>query len=282
MRLKSIATVLISIAVSGTTASCTDIDNRVLPDETSQKVERYTVDVMETHPFNQDSFTQGLEMTADGTVLVGTGLTGQSRIYESTLDGEEIRSVNMPEPEHFGEGITQHQDHVWQLTWKDGEAIKRDAENFELFEVFPFDGEGWGLCAATTEDGDRLVMSDGTSTLQLRDPLDFSLIGQTQVTLEGEPLTLLNELECVSGDVYANVWGQNQIVRIDLDTGAVNAVIDASSLDGSVSDDPDDILNGIAHIPFTDRLLLTGKRWDKMYEVRLVPDNSDILAPSGR
>ena len=228
-------------------------------------VEQLTVEIVESHPFNDTSFTQGLEMEEDGTLLVGTGWTGESRIYRSTLDGRELTSQDL-EPHFFGEGITRHGDTVWQLTWQAGLAMKRDAESLAEVDRVSYPGEGWGLCSFA----DELIMSDGTAELRRLDPGTFGEQSRFTVTRSWEPVAGLNELECVDGQIYANVFLTTDIVRVDAATGDVTAVIDASSLPNRATDDPNHVLNGIAAVPGTDRFLLSGKRWPDLYEVELV------------
>ncbi|WP_156227105.1 glutaminyl-peptide cyclotransferase [Corynebacterium comes] len=229
------------------------------------EVEHLVPRIVETHPFDETSFTQGLEVEEDGTLLVGTGWYRESRIYRSTLDGQELASAEL-DPTFFGEGITRHGDTIWQLTWQDGVAVKRDADTLEEIGRVTYPGEGWGLCSA----GEELIMSDGSDTLRRLNPDNFEELGRFRVTLDGAPTSGLNELECVGEDVYANVFLTTDILRIDAD-GAVTALIDASGVPNNAEPDPDHVLNGIAHLPGTDRYLLAGKRWPDLYEVELVP-----------
>lgn len=230
------------------------------------EVEYLVPRIVETHPFDETSFTQGLEVDEDGTLLVGTGWLGQSRIYRSTLDGRELASAEL-DPAYFGEGITRHGSHVWQLTWQDGVAVRRDAATLEEIGRVAYPGEGWGLCST----GEELIMSDGSDSLRRLDPDTFEELGRIPVTLEGEPRSGLNELECVGENVYANVFLSTEILRIGA-SGTVTGVIDASGLPNNAASDPNNVLNGIAHLPGTDRYLMTGKRWPDLYEVELVPD----------
>ncbi|MDO5076265.1 glutaminyl-peptide cyclotransferase [Corynebacterium sp.] len=231
----------------------------------SAPVEHLTVEIIATHPFDEDAFTQGLEL-ADDRLLVGTGLEGKSRIFYRMPDGRETNSTNL-DPEFFGEGVTRTGNTVWQLTWRHGTAIKRDADTLAEVGRASYSGEGWGLCSFA----DRLVMSDGTSQLRELDPNTFVELHRIQVTRNGEPVDRLNELECVDDSVYANRFLTDEILRIDAATGAVTATIDASGLDSGAQPDTNNVLNGIAHIPDTDRFYLTGKRWPKLFEVRFVP-----------
>ncbi len=142
-----------------------------------------------------------------------------------------------------------------------------DAVSFEEKRRIEYEGEGWGLCF----DGRRLVMSDGSDTLTFRDPATFAVTGSVDVTKIGRPLRRLNELECVDGQVYANVWQTEEIVRIDPSSGHVTAVIDARGLLEPIERRRTDVLNGIAWAPDREAFLITGKLWPWMFEVRFVP-----------
>lgn len=237
-------------------------------------IERLRAVVQERYPFDATSFTQGLELADDGTLLVGTGQEGESRLYRRTLDvsgqdatAAELTSVDL-DPEFFGEGITRTGDAVWQLTWQDGTAIRRDAETLEETARATYDGEGWGVCAR----GDELVFSDGSSELRRMDPETMEERERFEVTAGGAPVPGLNELECVGDAVYANLFTTTDIVRIDATTGEVTALIDASALPNNAESDPNNVLNGIAHIPDTDEFLLSGKRWPDLYRVTFEAD----------
>ncbi len=231
-----------------------------------REIEELSAEIVDVHPFDDTSFTQGLEVDSDGSLLVGTGQTGESRIYRTTVDGEELASAEL-DPRFFGEGITRVDDHVWQLTWRAQAAVKRDADTLAEIDRVTYPGEGWGLCARQGE----LIMSDGTDQLRRLDPETFEERERFTVTRGGQPVDMLNELECVGDDVYANVFLSTDILRIDAATGEVTAVIDASGLPNNAVPDPDHVLNGIAHLPGTDRFLLSGKRWPDLYEVELMP-----------
>lgn len=236
----------------------------------AEGVERLGVEILATRPFDETSFTQGLEVDDHGTLLVGTGQWGESRVYRRTLDGQELVSHSLPDNQ-FGEGVTRHGDTVWQLTWQSGTAYRRDAETLEEIGRVRYPGQGWGLCSFP----DELLMSDGSAQLRRLDPVTFEERDRVTVTLEGARVDDLNELECVDGprgpEVYANVFTETDIMRIDAATGEVTGVIDASTLPNNATPHPDHVLNGIASIPGTDRFHLSGKRWPDLYEVRFVP-----------
>ncbi|NLZ58361.1 MAG: glutaminyl-peptide cyclotransferase [Corynebacterium sp.] len=235
------------------------------PAEEDVEVAHLVPEILATHEFDESAFTQGLEVDGD-QLIVGTGQYGTSEIYRTTLDG--VKSNVQPlDDQYFGEGITRAGEHVWQLTWKAGIAFKRDAETLDVVEEVSYAGQGWGLCA---QDDGALIMSDGTSQVRHLDPVTFDESSRVTVTLDDEPVESINELECVDGMVYANLFTETDIIQFDPATGKVAAVIDASNLPNNAAADSNNVLNGIAHIPGTDRFYLAGKRWPDLYEVRFV------------
>lgn len=257
-----------AVALSSFLASCSPMSSESSSSTTSttaDEVKNLTVRVEETLPFNDTSFTQGLEVAPDGTLYVATGMEGDSRIYRATVDGKELASKDL-DPAFFGEGITRVGDHLWQLTWQNNTAIKRDAESLDEQGRVSFDGEGWGLCHRT--DANEVIFSDGSAELRRMDPDTLAERERFTVSFQGTPVTGLNELECVGDDIYANVFTTTDIVRINAETGRVEALIDASVLPNNATPDPNHVLNGIAHIPGSgDEFYLTGKRWPDMYRV---------------
>lgn len=235
------------------------------------------IEVVAEHPFDDRAFTQGLEIDDDGSLLVGTGQYGESAIWRvrDWRAGSAAENRHDLPREFFGEGITRSGDRVWQLTWKKGVAFARDAVTLEETGRVEYSGEGWGLC----DQGDRLVMSDGSHTLTFRDPETFEETGSVDVVVGGDVrVDRLNELECVDGpdgpEVWANRWMTNDIIRIDPATGEVTGFADAIGLVESLSPEARDranVFNGIAHVPGTDHFLVTGKYWPTLFEVRFTP-----------
>lgn len=239
--------------------------------EDARQPEQLKATVIAEHPWDATSFTQGVEVVDEGKLLVGTGHNGESRIYHSTIDGEQSDSHDL-DRRYFGEGVTRHVDKdghatVWQLTWKENTAFRRDADTLKELDQVRYEGEGWGICST----GEQLVMSDGSGTLTFRDPESFAATGSVDVTRGGEPTTMLNELDCRDDEVWANVWQSDEIYRIDPATGEVTGVVDMTGLVPTARQAGVDVLNGIAHVPGTDRFYLTGKLWDTMYEVTFEP-----------
>jgi len=167
----------------------------------------------------------------------------------------------------FGEGITIYGDKIIQLTWKSNVGFVYDKDSFELLQEFSYPSEGWGV----THDGERLIMSDGTSTLRFLDPQAFQEIGQLEVFDNDGPVTRLNELEYIKGEIYANIWQMDRVARIAPETGRVTGWIELGGL--LTTEDclePVDVLNGIAYDSGTDRLFVTGKLWPKLFEIEVI------------
>lgn len=223
------------------------------------------------YPHDEAAFTQGL-LWHDGALFESTGLYGRSSLRRVNLSDGSIDAIRYLDDAWFAEGLARVDDELIQLTWRGQRAFRWPLDGFDRGDAplatHAYEGEGWGLCF----DGDRLVMSDGSAQLTFRDPNDLALLGTVDVTLDGEPLPRLNELECVDGDVWANVWFDDRIVRIDPATGRVTGVLDASGL---LTDEEraglsnDAVLNGIAWRPNRETFLLTGKLWPVVIEVRI-------------
>ncbi|MEV6604362.1 glutaminyl-peptide cyclotransferase [Kutzneria sp. NPDC051319] len=223
------------------------------------------VEVLGTMPHDTSAFTEGYEL-AGGVLYESTGLQGSSTLRAvDPKTGRVQRSVDLP-AEYFGEGIAVVGDRIWQLTWQQNVAMLRDRTTLEQLGTASYQDEGWGLCY----DGRRLVMSDGTSLLTFRDPRTFAVTGHVQVAYEGR----LNELECVDGSVWANVYPTKTIIRVDPASGAVQGVADLSALGPTGDTAADDVLNGISVAPTPGEFLVTGKRWPLAYRVRFTRDGS--------
>jgi glutaminyl-peptide cyclotransferase len=224
------------------------------------------VEVVASYPHDRGAFTQGLHYE-HGVLYEGTGLEGESTIRRvDPTSGRVLQRVALA-ADLFGEGIARTPEGLVQLTWQNGTGLVWDAATLALRRSFPYTGDGWGLCY----DGTSLVMSDGSAELLFRDPRTFEVVRTVRVTLDGAPLPWVNELECVDGSLYGNVWRRDVIVRIDPATGIVRETIDASGLLSTSEAIGADVLNGIAHDPADGLFYLTGKRWPKLFKVRFVP-----------
>lgn len=240
----------------------------VLMAQTVTTPEVFDVEVVNTYPHETDAFTQGL-LFADGVLIESTGLEGESRLRKLSIrTGRPTQEIKLPD-EVFGEGTALVGDRLVTLTYRAGEGYVFDLETLEQTGAFAYTGEGWGL----TYDGERLIMSDGSSFLRFLDPDTFEETGRLQVTLSGQPLRRINELEYIDGQVWANVFVQDWLVRIDPETGVVTAVADLSQLfPRAERNEPlRDVLNGIAYEEQSGRLFVTGKNWPTLFEVKLTP-----------
>lgn len=232
-------------------------------------VERLRLEVVAVYPHDPSAFTQGL-LWHDGRLYESTGLYGRSELRRvDPSSGAVERRVALP-GDLFGEGLARLGERLYQLTWQAGIVRVYDFSSFDLVDELGYSGEGWGLAA----DGRRLVMSDGSSELVFRDPATFAELGRLTVREDGAPLAHLNELEWVTegpwAGIWANVWQQDRIVRIDPASGRVGASADARGLLAPRRRTRADVLNGIAHDPETGDFLLTGKLWPELFRVRLV------------
>lgn len=228
-------------------------------------VEALRVRVIRRFPHDPDAFTQGL-LWHDGHLYESTGLHGRSSLRKVALETGEVLAQRSVERRLFAEGLARVDDRLIQLTWESGEAHVWSLDGFEHRRTFTYDGEGWGLCY----DGRHLVMSDGSERLTFRDPETFRVDHVIRVRDDAGFVEELNELECVDGVVWANVWQTDRIVRIDAASGRVTGSVDASGL-LELGDRLDaDVLNGIAWIPERGHFVITGKLWPWLFEVDFV------------
>jgi len=245
--------------------SCLNPPGCLIPGN-SDVIPVYTYNITNTYPHDRDAFTQGL-VFEDGVLYDGTGLYGQSTLRRVELETGAILQIRELPDQFFGEGITIYGDKIIQLTWQSNVGFVYDKNSFELLQQFNYSTEGWGI----THDETCLIMSDGTSTLHFLDPQTFEEISQLEVFANDDPVTRLNELEYVQGEIYANVWQTDRIARISPATGRVVGWIDLEGiLTAEDLSEPVDVLNGIAYDADTDRLFVTGKLWPKLFEIDLI------------
>jgi glutamine cyclotransferase len=229
-------------------------------------IPQYGYDIVHTYPHDPSAFTEGL-FYLNGFLYESTGLEQHSSIRKVRIEtGEVVQRLDIPD-QYFGEGIVAWHRHLISLTWKSHIGFVFDLATFKLQRQFQYEGEGWAL----THDDKQLIMSDGTSELRLLNPQTLRETGRIQVTLEGKPLRDVNELEWVNGEIYANVWQTNWIVRIDPGSGRVVGLVNLSGLlkPSDVVKGQTDVLNGIAYDAKGNRLFVTGKNWPKLFEIRL-------------
>lgn len=222
----------------------------------------YAGEIVARYPHDPDAFTQGL-VFHDGSLYEGTGRHGESSLRELELEtGEIIRRHNLGK-RYFGEGITILDGRVYQLTWRSHTGFVYDLEDFSVLDTFYLPGEGWGL----THDGEHLILSDGTAELRFLDPDSLREVRRLTVTSPAGPVDRLNELEYIDGEIWANVWYEDYLLRIDPDNGKVNSLVDLRGLHPRRGSE--EVLNGIAWDPAKRRLFVTGKLWPVLFEIRV-------------
>ncbi|ALJ14356.1 glutaminyl-peptide cyclotransferase [Sphingopyxis macrogoltabida] len=228
-------------------------------------VERCGYRIVQSYPHDTTSFTQGLFWDGDH-LYEGTGQYGRSRVARLDLDtGKALAQTSLP-ADQFGEGIARWKDQIIGVTWQNGIGHRWSIKDLKPLGNFTYAGEGWGL----TTVGDQLVLSDGTSDLRFLDPETMTEQKRVTVRFGGRPISMINELEAIDGQVWANIWMTDFMVRIDPESGDVASLVDLSGLkaDAGVSGD-DSVLNGIAWDAKKKRLFVTGKYWPKLYEITL-------------
>ena len=226
----------------------------------------YSYKIINVYPHDENAFTEGL-LIDDGFLYESTGLYGNSSLRRIDLETGEILKLHSLPTQYFGEGITIVGNKIVQLTWLSEKGFVYDKETFDLLQDFSYSTEGWGI----TYDGSKLIMSDGTSTLHFLDPDTFQETGEINVSFDNLTVEDLNELEYVQGRIYANIWHEEKIAIINPQTGEVEGWINMSGIQNMENRDSEDVLNGIAYDPQSERLFVTGKRWPQLYEIELIP-----------
>jgi glutamine cyclotransferase len=221
--------------------------------------------VVKSYPHDREAYTQGL-VYVDDVFYESTGLNGRSSIRKVKVETGEVLKIHRLEPRYFGEGLAIVGKTLVQLTWQTEVGFVYDAETFEQRRTFSYTGEGWGL----TNDGKRLVMSDGSDALRFFDPATFKETGRLTVKDGGMPIDQLNELEIVKGEIYANVYQTHRIARISPQSGQVVGWIDLTGILSPRDAVGVDVLNGIAYDAAKNRLFVTGKLWPKVFEIEIV------------
>ena len=232
----------------------------------AQEPVRYGFRVLETYPHNIDAFTQGL-LYEDGYLYEGTGKNGLSSLSRIDLESGEVLASTALGQRYFGEGIENVDGKMYQLTWRSHLVFVYDMDTFEQLETHYNATEGWGLAY----NNEQLILSDGSATLRFIDPEGFVTTSEITVTLNGNPVSNLNELEYINGEIWANVWQTDFILRIDPTTGNVNSLVDLTGLSSQTRQgSAEAVLNGIAWDAAGERLFVTGKHWGNLFEIELV------------
>lgn len=221
-------------------------------------------EIVRSYPHDRAAFTEGL-FFRDGYLFESTGEVGKSSIRKVALEtGKVVRRIDVPPP-YFGEGIVAWGQQIISLTWQHHIGFRWSLDGFRKQGEFRYPGEGWAL----TTDGKQIIMSDGTAQLRFLDPVTLAEKRRLNVTINGSPINKINELEYVDGEILANIWFTDFIIRIDPASGRVVGIIDLSPITAVVKRRGDnDVANGIAWDAARRRLFVTGKNWGSLYEIK--------------
>ncbi|MBR2026080.1 MAG: glutaminyl-peptide cyclotransferase [Alistipes sp.] len=260
--MKRIVTILIAFAVL---VSCGGAGRKVAAPQAVEP-QFYTYRVVAEYPHSRTSYTQGLQFI-DGELWEGTGEYGHSRLMRTDLATGKILEKSENPKDEFGEGITLLGDKIYQLTWLNGKMHIYDRKSLAHLATHIYKGEGWGL----TTDGAKLYMSDGTHAIRVINPETLQQERRFGVTLRGESLQNINELEWIDGKIWANIYTTDYIAIINPENGVVEGVVNLSGiLPTTERDYKTDILNGIAYDKATNRIFVTGKNWSKLFEIKII------------
>jgi glutamine cyclotransferase len=226
----------------------------------------YSIKVIKSYTHDSSAFTQGFYYK-DGFFYEGTGVNGHSTLRKVELETGKVLKKKELAYKYFGEGIAELAGKIYQLTWINRTCIVYDKSTFEEVGKFDYDGEGWGL----TTDGKQLIMSDGSNIIRFIRATDFNVTRTLSVTDNGIAIVNLNELEWIKGEIWANIWQTKKVAIINPENGYIRAWVDLSSLyDLLAYNDIPDVLNGIAYDAEKDKIYVTGKLWNKVYEIELI------------
>jgi glutamine cyclotransferase len=231
----------------------------------SQEPKILNYSIVTTYPHDINAYTQGFEFY-NGTLLEGTGQYKESTLRKTDYKTGKVTEQIKLDDKYFGEGITVLKDKIYQLTWEENTGFVYDAKTFKLEKTFSFETEGWGI----TNDGEKLYMSDGSEKIYILDPVTLKVVDNISVYTEGSKIESINEMEWINGKIWANVYQKDVIAVINPKTGAVENVINCADLKTKVTQHPElDAFNGIAYKPSTKTYFVTGKNWDKTFEIKV-------------
>lgn len=250
-------------------AGCNHIDNSIQEEQSETEILWYDFEIINTYPHDPEAFTQGL-LYSDGYLYESTGRRGQSSLRKVDLETGEILQIHELDDDFFGEGLTVWNDRLIQLTLSSNIGFVYNIDTFSTVDTFNYDGYGWGL----SNDGQRLIMSDGSSELRFLDSKTFHELGRVTVKEHGKPVDNINEMEMMDGVLLANILHTNHIAIISPETGVIEGRINLDDLSKQVRENHAsvNVLNGIAYDEVNDRLFVTGKLWPYLFEIRYFPE----------
>lgn len=236
-----------------------------IPPGDSSKPPVYTYEIVKSYPHDEKAFTQGLQFY-NGYLWESTGEEGESSVRQVELETGKVLKITPLAADLFGEGLTIFNGKIYQITWQDRKAFTYDLNTLQKINEQTYEYEGWGL----TTDGKNLIATDGSNVIRFLDPNTLQMVNQFEVKNKNSKVNDLNELEYIKGEIWANIWKKDMIVRIDPKDGKILAWVDLSGLRPKETyRDNESVLNGIAYDEQNGRLFVTGKRWPKIFEIRL-------------
>jgi glutamine cyclotransferase len=254
-----------TLTASSAQANSSAVGNSPTVAQATDIVPIYMYEIVNSWPHDPKAYTQGL-VFYDGELFESTGRYGESSLRRVELKTGKVKKRTEVSSDCFAEGMTIFDGKIFQLTWINHKGFIYDQKSFRRKGEFAYEGEGWGL----TNDGHYLILSDGTNQLRFLDPVSFQVVRTIHILDHGSPVMNLNELEYIKGEIYSNVWLTDRIARIDPHSGNITGWIDLTGLrPPETLNDSENVLNGIAYDEEHDRLFVTGKRWPKIYEIRL-------------
>ena len=260
----AIAATLLLMACGNTPSTTTSEESNTI-EQKSITAKEYNFRIVAEYAHSAESYTQGLEYV-DGVMWEGTGREGKSHLQRIDLTTGKCDIVASLPKSDFGEGITHFGERIYQLTWLSEKAFVYDLKG-NIIKTIPYEGEGWGI----TTDGTRLFMSNGTPVIRIVNPETFATESAISVMLNGMPLDLVNELEWIEGSIWANIYLTDFIVEIDPTNGNVIGFVDLSPLRSMLKENPQaEALNGIAYNTATKHLYVTGKDWNRLFEIEII------------
>ncbi len=258
---------LMMMACGGTTARKSGAESVAVVstvEVSAQSPKRLEYSVVATYPHQTDHYTQGL-LWHDGKLYESTGQYGMSGVYVKTLEGRIEREMSL-DRKYFGEGIAMLDDKLYLLTWLENTGFVLNGATLAPQGEFSYSGEGWGI----TSDSTKLYMSDGTHIIRVLDPATLKTTGRIHVRFGQRSTPMLNELEWIDGRIWANLYGYNRIVIINPTNGQIEAYLDLDELEQTqINNLRRDVLNGIAYDAASGRIFVTGKNWDKIFEIKI-------------
>ena len=223
-----------------------------------EKKELSKINVIKKYKHDPSAFTQGFVYQKEH-FFESTGGWGTSEIRKVNKNTGQITNFKKLHSKYFGEGITIYDDKIFQVTWKSKKGFVYDINNFKLLHEFKIKGQGWGL----TNDGQYLILSDGSEKIYFLNPKNFKIEKTISVFLNGREQIFINELEFIRGEIWANIWKNNEIITINPFSGRVTSIFDISKI--SEQKEIEDVPNGIAWDKVNDKIFITGKNWNFIY-----------------